>query len=251
MLRAFGGPENLVCEDVPEPTPGTGEVVVKVETVSINRSFDIDVRSGRYSSKIKLPLVLGADPSGIVTAVASDVATIRVGARVAVKSTIPCGNCQSCRAGRQFDCGLSATVGVHRWGGCAEYVAVPASTIAIIPDGLSFEDATVIARHGSAAYNFMVSRGGLKCGETAVIFGAAGALGLFAVQIAKLAGATVIAVAGSDARADVARHHGADHAINYRSLDVVARVKELTLGAGADLAFESSSDPVLWPQALA
>jgi NADPH:quinone reductase len=201
LLREFGGPDKLSYEDVSDPAPSLGEVLIRVSAVSINRSFDIGVRRGRYSSDLRLPLVLGADPTGIVAARGPGVTFPNIGDRVAVMATIACGHCRLCRSGDPASCTDGRTVGVHRWGGYAEYVAVPASNLAVIPDALGFEDATVIARHGSAAYNFLVRRGGLKAGETALILGASGALGSFAVQIAKLTGARVIAAAGSDERA--------------------------------------------------
>jgi NADPH2:quinone reductase len=250
VLRKFGGPEQLVLEEVPDPEPAFGEIVVKVATVSINRSFDLSVRKGSYSRGATLPLVPGADPSGTIFAIGNGVTNFNIGDRVAVMSTIACGQCHECRTGQAASCGSSRTIGVHRWGGYAEYVAVPAANAARIPDGLSFDDATVIARHGAAAYNFLIARGRLRAGETALIFGAAGALGAFAVQVAKLAGATVIAVAGADSRVAFARELGADVAINYRSGDVVEQVKALTQGRGADLVFESSGDPQVWPMAL-
>ena len=119
-----------------------------------------------------------------------------------------------------------------------------------IPEALNFDKATVIARHGAAAYNFLIERGKLRAGETAVVFGAGGALGSFAVQVAKLAGATVVAVAGADSRTEFARRLGANPAINYRAGDVVEQVMAVTNGRGGDLVFESSGDPVLWPFAL-
>ena len=224
--------------------------MLKVATVLINRSFDLSVRKGTYSRGAVLPLVPGADPSGMVSAIGEGVTTFKVGDRVAVMSTIACGQCHECRCGAAASFGSSRTIGVHRWGGYAEYAAVPASNIALIPEALSFENATVIARHGAAAYNFLIDRGRLRAGETAVIFGASGALGAFAVQVAKLSGATVVAVAGADSRAAFARHLGADATVNYRTGDLVAQVMELTNGRGADLVFESSGDPSLWPLAL-
>ena len=250
MLRSFGGSEQLLLENVPDPTPAVDEIVIKVASVSINRSFDLSVRKGSYSRGAVLPLVLGADPSGTVSAVGKGVTRFKPGDRVTVMSTIACGLCQECRRGAAASCGFSCTIGVHRWGGYAEYVAVPASNAALIPDILSFDHATVIARHGAAAYNFLIDRGRLRAGETALVFGASGALGAFAVQVAKLAGATVVAVAGADNRAAFARQLGADAAINHRTGDLVEQVLTLTNGRGADLVFESSGDPVLWPLAL-
>ncbi len=250
VLRSFGGPEQLVFEDVPDPKPLSDEIVVKVATVSINRSFDLAVRKGTYSRGAVLPLVLGADPSGTVCAVGDNVHTFKIADRVAVMSTIACGQCVECRRGAGASCGFSRTIGVHRWGGYAEYVAVPASNAALIPEGLGFDQATVIARHGAAAYNFLIERGKLHAGETALIFGASGALGGFAVQVAKLVGTTVLAVAGADNRAAFARQLGADAAINSRTGNVVDQIMTLTNGRGADLVFESSGDPDLWPLAL-
>jgi NADPH:quinone reductase-like Zn-dependent oxidoreductase len=249
VLRSFGGSEQLVLENVPDPEPSPGEIVLQVAAVSINRSFDLSVRKGTYSRGV-LPLVLGADPSGTVSAIGKEVTAFKVGDRVAVMSTIACGQCQECRRGAAANCGFSRTIGVHRWGGYAEYVAVPASNAALVPETLSFGNATVIARHGAAAHNFLIDRGKLRAGETALIFGASGALGAFAVQVAKLAGATVAAVAGADSRAAFARQLGADATFNYRTGDLVEQVMALTNGRGADLAFESSGDPDLWPHAL-
>lgn len=250
VLRTFGGPEQLVLETVPDPAPAPGEVVLQVVRVSINRSFDLSVRKGEYARGAVLPLVLGADPSGIVTAVGQGVKSVAVGDRVTTMSTIACGVCHECRNGAAASCGMSRTIGVHRWGGYAEYVAVPASNIAKIPHRLDFGEATVIARHGAAAYNFLVDRGRLRKGETVVIFGASGALGGFAVQVAKQAGARVIAVVGADSRAAFARELGADAAINYRDTDPFERIMAQIGERGADLVMESSGDPQLWPLAL-
>jgi NADPH:quinone reductase-like Zn-dependent oxidoreductase len=250
VLRSFGGPEQLRLETVPDPTPAFGEIVIKVAAVSINRSFDLTVRKGNYSRGAVLPLVLGADPSGTVTAVGEGITAFKLGDRIAVMSTVACGQCAECRRGMTSSCGQSQTIGVHRWGGYAEFVAVPAANAVRIPDELDFGDATVIARHGGAAYNFLIERGELRAGETAVVFGAAGALGTCAVQVGKLAGATVIAVAGAESRAAFALRSGADAAVNYRAGDLVAEVMALTGGRGADLVLESSGDPQLWPLAL-
>src|SRR5215831_713112 len=117
VLRAFGGPEQLVLETVTDPQPAKDEIVLQVIRVSINRSFDLMVRRGEYSRGAVLPLVLGADPSGIVTAVGQGVTFVKVGDRVTAMSTIACGECHECRHGASASCGFSRTIGVHRWGG--------------------------------------------------------------------------------------------------------------------------------------
>ena len=119
VLRSFGGSEQLLLENVPDPEPAFDEIALKVATVSINRSFDLSVRKGTYSRGAVLPLVPGADPSGTVCAIGKSVTAFKVGDRVAVMSTIACGRCQECRRGAAASCGFSCTIGVHRWGGYA------------------------------------------------------------------------------------------------------------------------------------
>jgi NADPH2:quinone reductase len=250
VLRRFGGPDVLQLEDVADPTPGPGEVVVRVEAVSVNRSFDLAVRAGIYARGANLPLVMGADPSGVIVEAPADDPRLRVGDRVTVMSTVACGACRPCLGGDAPNCARSTTIGVHRWGGYAEYVAVPARNVARVPEGVSAADATVIGRHGSAAWNFLVNRGGLRPGETMLVMGAAGALGSFGVQVGNLLGVRVIAAAGSDSRVAAAMALGADAGVNYRSQDLTAEVLRLTDGAGVDLVFENISDPTLWPKAL-
>jgi NADPH:quinone reductase-like Zn-dependent oxidoreductase len=251
LLRSFGGPEVLRLETVPDPVPGAGEIVVRVGAVSVNRTFDLAVRRGTYGRHPVLPLVLGADPSGIVVAAAPDVTVPRIGDRVAIQASIRCGVCAPCRSGRREECRNTKTIGVHRWGGYAEYVAVPAANAVAVPAGLDFAAATVITRHGGPALTYLRDRGGLKSGESVLVMGAAGGLGGFAVQTAKLLGARVTAGAGSDARVAYARALGADDGINYRTQDLAACVLALTGGEGVDLVLETIGDPALWPQALA
>jgi NADPH:quinone reductase-like Zn-dependent oxidoreductase len=250
VLRRFGAPEELKLEELEVPLLASGEVLVKVATVSINRGFDISFRRGQYARGGSLPMVLGADPVGTIAAIGEGVADRRIGERVAVMSTIACLVCASCRQGRISSCETSQTIGVHRPGAYADYVAVPARNIALIPDDLDFPAAMVAARHGSAAFNFLVKRGGLRMGETVLVNGASGALGGFCVQIAKSAG-IVIAAAGARNRVDAALALGADHGIDYRSENLEARVKELTGGRGVDLAFESSADADIFPRVVA
>jgi NADPH2:quinone reductase len=251
VLRRFGAPEELKLEELAVPLPAPGEVLVKVAAVSINRGFDISFRCGEYARGGALPMVLGADPVGNIAAIGEGVAYRRIGERVAVMSTVACLACPSCRQGRVSSCEASQTIGVHRAGAYADYVAVPARNIALIPDDLDFPAAMVAARHGSAAFNFLVKRGSLRSGETVLVNGASGALGGFCVQIAKSAGAMVIAAAGAKKRVDAALALGADYGIDYRSENLEECVKELTDGRGVDLAFESSADADIFPRVVA
>jgi len=140
-------------------------------------------------------------------------------------------------------------IGVHRWGGSAEFVRVPVPNLVPVPDGLSFAEATVAGRHFPTAFG-LTRKANLQAGQTVLIMGAAGALGSCAVQVAKLLGATVIAAAGTDERAASAIPLGADHAINYRAADLEREVMRLTDDRGVDAVFENIGDPTLWPGAV-
>jgi NADPH:quinone reductase-like Zn-dependent oxidoreductase len=250
LLGEFGGPDVLHVEDVETPAPAAGEVLVEVRSVSVNRTLDLVVRAGKYPSDVKLPLVLGVDPAGVVVATGDGVADPPVGARVAVVSMIACGECRWCREGEEANCTKSRHIGVHRWGGYAEYVVVPAKNAYVIPDNVSFADATVITRHFPMAFNLLVNKAEIKSGEWVLIMGAAGALGSSGIQVAKMLGAKVIAGAGSDERVALAKSYGADYGVNYRAQDLAKEVLKITDGRGADVVYENVADPTLWPGAF-
>ena len=250
VMERFGGPDVLEPAEVPAPEPAPGEVVVAVEAVSINRSFDLLVRRDGNNRNIVLPHVLGADPAGRVVEVGAAVEEFAPGDRVAVSSTIRCGRCRECLDGDEAACRAPAMMGVHRWGGYAERVAAPAAAVFRIPDGVSFADACVVLRHAPAAYNQLVDKAALKPGEWVLVMGAAGALGSFCVQVAEALGARVIAAAGSDARVEAALALGAGHGVNYRSQDLRERVRALTGGEGVDVVCENIGDPALWDAAF-
>ena len=249
VLREFGPPEVLRVEDVARRVPGPGEILVEVRAVSVNRTLDLKVRRGEYIKRVRVPHVLGADPSGVIAEVGPGVVR-RIGERVTVNSHIRCGRCASCRAGEEADCTESESIGVHRWGGYAEYVTVPEQNAFAISDALSFAQATVVGRTFPAAIN-LLGKAELKPGEWVLVMGAAGALGSAGVQVARELGANVIAAAGSDERVAAAVALGAKAGVNYRAQDLAAEVRRITDGHGADVVFENISDPVLWPQAFA
>lgn len=247
VLREFGGPEVLRLEEVPTPTPSPGEVLIKVQSVSVNRTLDLVVRQGKYPSDIRLPLVLGVDPSGVVVAAGEGVKRPNVGERIAVISMIACGQCRYCQEGEEANCTNSRHIGLHRWGGYAQYMAVPARNTFPVPEHLSFAEATVITRHFPMAFNLLINKANLQPGEWVLVMGAVGALGSCGVQVAKMLGAKVIAGAGSDERVAVALSYGADFGVNYRRQDLAQEVMRITNGNGADVVFENIADPTLWP----
>ena len=190
---------------------------------------------GEYG--VVLPLVLGVDPSGMVVAVGEGVTQPQHGARVAILPMVGCGTCPPCQAGNETACRQLRIIGLHRWGGYAEYLVVPARNTFAIPEGLSFAEATVITRHFPTAFG-EARTVQLQAGEWVLVMGAAGALGSCLVQVAKMTGARVIAGAGSDERVEAARSFGADFGVNYRQEDLAREVMQITEGRGVDVVFE-------------
>jgi NADPH:quinone reductase-like Zn-dependent oxidoreductase len=241
VIREFGAPEVLRLEEIPTPEPGPGEVLIRVQAVSVNRTLDLAVRAGTYAFRPALPHVLGVDPSGIVAAVGAGVSAPRVGDRVVTRQLLrPATATEG-----------PAILGVHAWGGYAEYVKIPAGATHPIPDGLDFVTATVVARHAPTALSMLRDVAKLQRGEWVLVMGASGGLGIAGIQVAKSLGASVIAAAGADDRVRAAVALGAEAGINYREQDLTAEVRRITGGRGVNVVFENVADAGLFPQAFA
>ena len=241
VIREFGPPEVMRLEDVPTPEPGPGEVVVRVHAVSVNRTLDLILRAGAYALPIELPHVLGVDPAGVVSAVGPGVDTPRVGERVVTLQFVKQASPTS----------FPVVLGLHVWGGYAEYVKVPATVTHPIPDGVDFASACVVSRHAPVAISMLRDGARLKPGEWVLVMGAAGGLGSAGVQAAKVLGAKVIAAAGAPERVRAALALGADAGVDYRAQDLTGEVMRITGGRGADVVFENIGDAVLFPRAFA
>lgn len=241
VLREFGDPDVLLFEDVPIPVAGAGEVLLKVEAVSVNRTLDLAVRAGRYSRPIALPHVLGTDPSGTIVALGQGVTARKVGDRVTTSPQIKAATATQ----------GPVMLGVQVWGGYAQYVSLPASNTHLIPNGMDFGTATIVGRHAPLAFNQLKEKAKVKPGDWVLIMGAAGGLGSAGVQVAKYLGAHVIAAAGADERVEAAKTLGADFGINYRSGDLTAEVRRITQGRGVNVVVENVGDPDLFPKAFA
>ncbi|MPZ88815.1 MAG: alcohol dehydrogenase catalytic domain-containing protein, partial [Nitriliruptorales bacterium] len=250
VLHECGGPDVLSHEEVPTPQPGPGEALIRVRSVGVNRTLDITIRAGEYPRPVAFPHVLGADPAGVVEAVGADVAGLDRGQRVAVFGGLSCGRCRYCVEGHDEDCVNRRYLGVHQWGGYAQYVVAPATVVFPIPDDLPFADASFIFRHFPTAFGQLEASADVQPGETVLVMGASGGLGLCAIQVAKLVGARVIAAAGGDERLEVAASFGADFTVNYRREDLAARVMEMTEGKGVEVVCENVGDPHLWQGAF-
>lgn len=246
VVGKFGGPEVLTLEEVATPKAAPGEVVIRVRGVSLNPAYDLKIISGgmgpRRIGDEFLPMVPGVDAAGEVTEIGEGLSDFSVGDRVAAFSRLKPLNSSG---GTQ-----NWSLGLHRWGGFAEFMAAPAENLIAIQDEMSYAEASVILRHAPTAMFMLEKRGALQAGEWVLVMGASGGLGSIGLQVAKQMGARVIAGAGADDRVKGALELGADHGINYRSQDLTGEVMRITDGHGVDVVFENVSDPETWPQAL-
>lgn len=228
LTTAHGGRDTLVLRDVPEPRPGPGEALLQVAATAVNY-HDIFTRRGMPGVRIALPLIAGSDIAGTVLAVGADTDASWVGRRVLVDPVL--------RDGERF-----GMLGETLPGGRAEQVAVNLAMLLEIPAAVSFEQAAALPLAYGTAHRMLFTRGGLKSGERVLILGASGGVGAACVQLAKLAGAEVLACAGSAAKGQRLREIGADHVINYRERSFVEVVRELygkpriTGAGGVDVA---------------
>jgi NADPH2:quinone reductase len=210
LCKSLDGPAGLVIEDIAPPQPGAGEVLIAVKAAALN-FFDTLITRGKYQSKPDLPFSPSAEVAGVIEALGPGVTGVRVGDRVA------------------------AYVG---WGGAREKVVAKVDAVVPIPDGVSDAVASGISVTYGTAIHGLKDRGHLKAGETVAVLGAAGGAGLAAVEIAKLMGARVIAVASSAEKLAVCREHGADEAVNYASADLKDGLRALTGGRGVDVVYD-------------
>jgi NADPH:quinone reductase-like Zn-dependent oxidoreductase len=235
-------------QEINAPTAGPGEVVVEVHSVSVNRALDIQVRKDGGNYGVKLPLVLGTDSSGFVVEAGPGVHSPKLGQRVTVHPNFACGQCAGCREGRA--CRQPRMIGVHRWGGYAERILAPADNCIAVPEAVPFPTASVLARHYPTALSEL-RRANVQSGETALVLGAAGALGSCVVQALRLAGVRVIAAAGADDRLQAGLSLGAEFGVNYNRERLSEEVKRATEGRGVDIVFENIGAPDLWTEAFA
>ncbi len=240
-LHEPGGPDKLRYEMVPTPRPGPGEVLVQLKAAALNHR-DVWIRLGMQLAD-RLPLILGSDGAGLVAEVGADVPHLAVGASVVINPSLNWGDRED-RPSSAF-----RILGGPDPGTYAEAVVVPAGNVFPKPAPLSFEEAAAMPLASLTAWRAVVTRGRVRPGERVVVLGVGGGVATFAVQIARLAGASVIATSSSDAKLERARALGADVTINYRTTAWDQVVREAT-GGGADVVIDSVGKET-WGKALA
>ncbi len=210
LCKTYGPPENLVVEEVASLTPGAGQVVVSVKACGVNFP-DTLIIEGKYQFKPPLPFSPGSEVAGIVKELGPGVQGIERGTPV---------------------------IAVGNWGGFSEEMLVEASKLLPIPSGMDFATASAFALVYGTAHHALKDRATLQAGETLLVLGAAGGVGLAAVELGKIMGARVIAAASSEEKLALCRAYGADECIQYTTEDLRERVKALTAGKGVDVVFD-------------
>jgi NADPH:quinone reductase-like Zn-dependent oxidoreductase len=226
-IHEDGGPEVLVLEEAPDPAPGPGEVLIRLRASALNH-LDVWIRKGLPS--VPKPRILGADGAGVVEALGEGVESFETGQRVVINPGV-----------EQAD-GSIHVVGEHGDGTNAELIAVPATNVYPMPDGLSFEDAAAFPLVFETAYRMLVTRAALREGEWVLLWGIGGGVSTAGLAIARALGARTIVTSSSDAKLERARELGADAVVNHATGDVKATVHEVTGGHGADVVVDSVGD---------
>lgn len=219
LCTQFGPPHLLEYRDTPPPTAAPGQVIVAVHAASVNFP-DVLIIENKYQFKPPLPFSPGSELSGVVTEVGEGVPHVKAGDRVMAFTT---------------------------YGAFAEQVAVDATRVLPIPDGMDFRTAAALLLTYGTMDHALRDRGALRRGETVLVLGASGGIGLAAIEIAKAAGARVVACASSDDKLAVCRAHGADEVINYATADLREEVKRHTAGRGVDVIVDPVGGPYTEP----
>jgi NADPH2:quinone reductase len=219
LCKAWGGPETLVLEDLPSPRPGPGEVVIDVKAAGVNFP-DVLIIQNRYQVKPPLPFAPGAELAGVIKEIGAGVTGFAPGDRVIAMTT---------------------------WGAFAEECVARVEQLIRMPAGLDFATAAAFTLTYGTSWHALKDRGGLRPGEALLVLGAAGGVGLAAVEIGKALGARVIAAASSAEKLAVCRAHGADETIDYSTEDLRARLKALTGDKGVDVVYDPVGGPYAEP----
>ena len=237
VLREYGAFDHLLWEDVATPEPGFGEVVIRVRATGLNHC-DTDLRRGLFGIDQVFPHVMGVDAAGTVEAVGPGVTDYRPGDHVSPHFVLACGTCRNCLRGQDNICLRAGLLGITTWGTYAQFVKVAQHNLIRLPESLPFDEAVAAQVPFATSWEALIEVGKLRAGETVLVNAAGSGVGSAGVQIAKLAGARVIATTGQDSKFAAARALGADEVINYNTARVPEAVMALTGGMGADIVLD-------------
>ncbi len=210
VCQSWGLPDTLTVQELPDPQAGPGQVVIDVKAAGVNFP-DVLIIQGKYQFKPELPFIPGSEVAGVVRSVADDVTTFKPGDQVIA---------------------FTAT------GAFGQQLVAPAQALAPMPPGMDFETAAAITLTYGTSHHAVVDRAALKAGETMLVLGAAGGVGLAAIEIGKALGARIIACASTDEKLEVCKAHGADVLINYSKEDLREAIKAATGGKGPDVVYD-------------
>jgi NADPH:quinone reductase-like Zn-dependent oxidoreductase len=236
-FHQHGGIDQLRYEEVPDPKPGPGEVLVRVKACALNY-LDLWERRGLPGIRIPLPHISGSDISGVIEVVGVGVSNLKPGDKTLVCPGLSCMLCEFCLQGKDNLCRSYSVLGYYTDGGYAEFLKIPAVNALPFPEGLEYIDAAAIPLVFMTAWHMLVDRCGIKAGEDVLVLGAGSGVGSAAIQIAKFFRARVIATAGSDAKLGKARELGAEVVINHSRQKIRDEVKQATGKRGVDIVFE-------------
>ncbi len=210
VCQSWGLPDTLTVQELPDPQAGPGQVVIDVKAAGVNFP-DVLIIQGKYQFKPELPFVPGSEVAGVVRSVADDVTTFKPGDQV---------------------------IAFTPTGGFGQQLVASAQALAPMPPGMDFETAAAITLTYGTSHHAVVDRAALKAGETMLVLGAAGGVGLAAIEIGKALGARIIACASTDEKLEVCKAHGADVLINYSREDLREAIKAATGGKGPDVIYD-------------
>ena len=238
-LGALGGLEQMAVRELPVPElEAPGDVRVRVQAAGLNR-LDLFVAAGLPGVTYTFPHIVGSDGAGIVESVGPAVTGVRPGDRVMINPGLWCGRCPACLGGEESLCASFRVVGEHHPGTVAEYVVLPADNLAPVPPAMPWPQAAAFSLATLTAWRMLTTRAALRPGETVLIWGIGGGVAMAALQVARYLGARTVVTSGSDAKLDAACRLGADVTVNHATGDVVAEVRRVTGGRGADVVADS------------
>ncbi|MFQ5552198.1 MAG: zinc-binding dehydrogenase [Thermoplasmata archaeon] len=247
-IARHGGPDVLEYRDLPDPQIADDEALVRLEASALNR-LDLFVREGWPGLNLEFPHILGADGAGVVEGTGSEVTTAAPGERVVIDPSLPCGTCDYCRRGEEVLCLEYRILGEHVDGTYAELVKVPGENLLPLPDGVPLEPSAAAPTTFMTAWRLLMTRAGVQPGETVLVLGAGGGVSSAAIQIAKYAGARVIATSSTKEKLEKARELGADEVIDYKEQPFERVAWELSGKRGVDVVVDSVGQAT-WKQSI-